>query len=313
MDTYSFKNAGDLIIHYIEEICSENINFNGHEEKEEVYLKILELNYNTHLFNKKIKLPNIEYSLLSKNIFEDYFKKKDGYFRPLDYQYKFLIYLFLNYEKFKNKELRHIVDAFVEEVKGQFSIEDIERTDTGAVRCKTNIRFAVLTLRQFGLMNYMNLETKRDWTPTILGFLICCLVIVEKPIDKNILNIYELENLDPYKNTLIDNRLRYLIKKLDSDTNFENLIEKLKLDHKQLDSLNNVKKMINDYSTFIEVNLQDLKNKIITKFEFQKRLNILIKKTDTIYNIEKFKTDLINISKSELTLEKIKEILYKNN
>lgn len=70
--------------------------------------------------------------------------------------------------------------------------------------------------------------------------------------------------------------------------------------------------MINDYSTFIEVNLQDLKNKIITKFEFQKRLNILIKKTDTIYNIEKFKTDLINISKSRINWKKL-EILYKNN
>lgn len=87
--------------------------------------------------------------------------------QPENFQYSFLHYLARVYTP--KAELFQFIDGFVEEVKDQFVLADIVITNSGATRCKTNIRFALNTLRNFGLVLSKDADEKRSWSPSILG------------------------------------------------------------------------------------------------------------------------------------------------
>lgn len=69
-------------------------------------------------------------------------------YKPEDYQYCLLHHLALKFEP--GKSLYRFVDSFVETYKSNFRWTDIVITSSGATRCKTNIRFALNTLRYWG-------------------------------------------------------------------------------------------------------------------------------------------------------------------
>ena len=87
--------------------------------------------------------------------------------QPENFQYSFLHYLARTYTP--KAELFQLIDGFVEEVKDQFVLADIVITNSGATRCKTNIRFALNALRDFGLVLSKDADEKRSWSPSILG------------------------------------------------------------------------------------------------------------------------------------------------
>lgn len=91
-------------------------------------------------------------------------------FSQQDFQYNFLHFLALHPDK--ASKLHLIIDRFVEHYSAEFSLADLLITDTGATRCKTNIRFALNSLRELALVESRNLKGKRSLRPTLPGITI---------------------------------------------------------------------------------------------------------------------------------------------
>lgn len=91
-------------------------------------------------------------------------------FQSVDYQLPFLTHLAQEYEP-KN-DLVDLLDDFVDANKNKFNLADIVVTQSGATRCKTNVRFAVNGLRDIGLIISKDSSNKRSWSPSIMGFIV---------------------------------------------------------------------------------------------------------------------------------------------
>lgn len=133
-------------------------------------------------FFKENKIPEMDYALFDgKQLKDEKMKTRMDYLSPVDYQLSFLIYMFLNYEKLKNMELIDIIESYLQKIKNSLRLPDIERTKTGSVRCKTNIRFALKNLRSEGLIETRDEEYKRSWSLTLTGFLVSAFIVITKP------------------------------------------------------------------------------------------------------------------------------------
>jgi hypothetical protein len=91
------------------------------------------------------KIDHLDSEIYSENIIESLQLENPDFFRSVDYQYNFLTFLIKNYNP--TLELREYIDKFIDKFKEEFTVADIKITDTGVTRCKTNIRFAVKSLR----------------------------------------------------------------------------------------------------------------------------------------------------------------------
>lgn len=306
MYTEGFNIIAERMIQILKDFNDQH-SFNiCQESKVNVESKILEINYLLDLLAQKIKIPKFEVSLLNKEMFEQPIELNSQYFKPIDYQFGFLIFLFLNYEKFKNKDLRHHIDAFINIIQYQFRFGDIVRTTTGATRCKTNIRFAVMRLREIGLINYTNRENKRIWTPTIIGFFISCYAILNEVKDTN---HFEKEMSERSSNFLIDNKIVKIINKLNSPEVFRDLLAKLEIENFRLDSISKFESVLKKYNSFLRISLASYENKKMSKNEFRKLFKEEIDKIEENNDLEKLKVELIDKTKSEMVMEKVYEIL----
>jgi hypothetical protein len=141
---------------------NESININ-----EEIF-KIqhhLALNLNKYQINLELN-PHIYSDNIMKS-FKWEAQKVQPYSKE-DYETAFYFHIVKNYSV--GKELRDYIEDFIELNKEKLRYTDIVITETGATRCKTNIRFSVDTLRKrFLLLKRSN--AKRSLLPTIHGLL----------------------------------------------------------------------------------------------------------------------------------------------
>lgn len=183
MDTDRIFKAADLINNDLDNIIKKESRSDVELEKLDIYSCLLRMNHMSNKFLKKFSLPIIDYSLFHENMLSgDYLDDKSRYFKPVEYQLNFLLFLFRNYEKYKFTFLRDIIDDFVLKINGDLEIKVIEITKTGTVRCKTNIRFALMTLRHYGLINYNDGSKRNDWSLSLFGILICLQYYLKKTL-----------------------------------------------------------------------------------------------------------------------------------
>lgn len=91
------------------------------------------------------------------------------------YQPKLLLFLLIYHrEKYKVIE---IIEMFIEKIWDDLDTLDFKKTDTGVIRCYTNIRFAAHTLRDFGLLRFTQREAYKTWELSLLGFLVASIVL----------------------------------------------------------------------------------------------------------------------------------------
>lgn len=110
----------------------------------------------------------LDTSIVSANILEHFNSvSSNTAYRPVDYQLNFLHHLAVSF--LPDKDLFTLIDEFIDEYKHQFTLADIVLTETGATRCKTNIRFAVVRLRELGLVLSKGAKEKPSWAPAIMG------------------------------------------------------------------------------------------------------------------------------------------------
>lgn len=112
----------------------------------------------------------LDTSIQSENIMRSFSYAKSQ-LEPFPAQaYMFPFYLSFLKNLTPSNELRHYIDLFVDEHAEELRYTDIVITETGATRCKTNIRFASETLKNnFFLIKKLN--EKRVLVPSIWGLL----------------------------------------------------------------------------------------------------------------------------------------------
>lgn len=121
-----------------------------------------------HSARVKLNLPQLDNKYYSESIIQSFTRQIpqeesnnrktfvfNDYLRAIDYQYYLLGFLLLenNHIKPGNLMLHQIISNFLERIKtDSLKYEDIIRTESGATRCQTNLRFAMQSLRDPGLI-----------------------------------------------------------------------------------------------------------------------------------------------------------------
>lgn len=117
----------------------------------------------------KMKLDT---SIRSDGIMESFWYNREELkpYAAKDYALPFFLSFIKHYEV--SNEVRHYIDLFVQDHAEELRYTDIVITNTGATRCKTNIRFATDILKSNYLLIKKHNE-KRVMVPSIWGLLYC--------------------------------------------------------------------------------------------------------------------------------------------
>lgn len=169
-----------------------------------VYISGLIYEIETELtkIKRELKLDSYNPHIYSKRIAESFGKAgagiltvlgKPNAYSSVDYQYYLLIYLLRNYHELITLKLslHQIIDRFIDLHKeNSLNFYDIQLTDSGATRCRTNIRFAFDGLKVMGLLKLYNREQKeKSWMLTYLGLIVATSIVMhpdpERPIEVN--------------------------------------------------------------------------------------------------------------------------------
>jgi hypothetical protein len=161
----------------------------------------------------------IDNSIVSDNIFQNFdLIEAEHAYKAIDYQFNFLYFLAKEYKP--NKDLVEIIDSFIQFYSNQLTLADLIITKSGATRCKTNIRFALNSLRDLGLVLNRDKFYKRSWEPSILGLL----TLINISLNKS-----KLSSKPFYKEFLTlkfySDRLRFLPKEYQEDPTLVNSIQ----------------------------------------------------------------------------------------
>ena len=148
--------------------------------KEELYFNKSLFELEKHLFKLKKDYnvnQNLNTGIISDHILGS-FNKNSTFFRSNDYALSFLVFLSMQ-ANHDAEELLILMDQYIETIKEKLTFHDIVKTDTGATRCYTNLRFALNELRNYGLV-YSNItlykKNCRSLLPTPVGYLISLMV-----------------------------------------------------------------------------------------------------------------------------------------
>ena len=151
-------------------VNKENANFNVSLYELEKQIVDLKKKYNVN--------QNINTEIISDNILNS-FSTNSTFFRSNDFALSFLVFL-SQQDNHDAEELLTIMFEYLELVKEKLSFQDMIKTRTGVTRCFTNLRFAALELRKFGLLYNkirINNEEKRTLLPTPVGYLIALSIV----------------------------------------------------------------------------------------------------------------------------------------
>jgi len=170
---HSLDTIKDLIKTFIEE--RQVLNKIAYDKDGKEYILNVEIFELESFFLQEKQKHNInariDNSITSPNIYKNFEKIEANHaFKQVDYQLNLLYHLVRNYKQ--RMELVDLIDLFIEKYKSQFTLADLIITKSGATRCKTNIRFALNSLRELGLVVSKDEHEKRSWEPSILGFII---------------------------------------------------------------------------------------------------------------------------------------------
>jgi hypothetical protein len=300
-ESYNF-HLGELIDYY------RDI-WNGEEKMDEDFINEFQLSLlklDTMITRMKYlqDMPELDTSLLNTDMLSDSFMnaKSNEYFRPEDYERHFLVYSLLKHDDISNQYLHQILDGFFKyrKVRRNLKFRDIERTSTGSVRCKTNLRFAIFYLREYGLINYHE-SGRRAWSLTLPGFLIAAYMC----LDKSGLRAYSFDMkriYHPYNNTYVhfDVKITNIIAELCENENLDkvfNFVDVLS-DDKQL------KKISGDifiaYRDFLKKAKQEKESGVSTRRRFVMSMGEFMQVHNTKSRVDFFKSrfsDLINADK----------------
>jgi len=265
-------------------------------------------------------MPELDSTLISPENMSNEFldAKKDDYFRPVDYEYYFLIYSLLEHEDISRQTLSQIIEGFFRysKVKKRLKYTDIERTRTGAVRCKTNLRFAILHLRELGFINSFE-KGKRAWSLTLPGFLVAAHICLYKPFAKFKPFEFNLNKLrgNEYKeyHFMLDDKLFEAIQNLCDEKilgGILNYADDLLPDSNLKYYCSNLFK---DYGTFLG-GIYDIKNeRNINKKEFSEELKKFIINTNNDSKLKLFKSQFSELINTRKFYEEINIILGKES
>lgn len=137
-----------------------NLNRSIYEIQHHLRAELERSNINTHLDSK----------IISNSILESFNRKNLTAYKPQHYAFPFLKYIYQHFSA--GKELLTYIDDFIYQNREQLTWQDIVITESGATRCKTNIRFALKLLRDLNLTRSRNKSDKRTVMPTVIGQLI---------------------------------------------------------------------------------------------------------------------------------------------
>ena len=94
---------------------------------------------------------------------------------PILLQPNLLMYLLLFHHQAYS--VYDIIENFVHRIWDQLNLVDFKHTRTGVIRCFTNTRFAALTLRNYGLLQFTKKEAYKTWVLSLPGFLVASRVL----------------------------------------------------------------------------------------------------------------------------------------
>lgn len=139
------------------------------------------------------------------------------------------------------------------------------------------------------MLNYYDKGAKRNWSPTLLGFIVCCYGVMEKPFKDDISGIYDLCYLDRKKHYMLDSRLINIIRNLNIPEKFWNLINRLEIGRYYQTSISQLEILLREYSSFLNRNLDDCIYHVISQKEFDIRFKAMLSKVNRKNNVEDFR------------------------
>lgn len=291
--------------------------WNGEEKVEnefenEFQLSLLKLDTMLTRMKYLQKMPELDNGLLSFDIINDSFinAKSDDYFRPEDYEKHFLVYSLIKHNDISRQSLIQIIDGFFRypKIRHNLKFRDIQRTGTGSVRCKTNLRFALFYLREYGLINYFE-KGKRSWSLTLPGFLIAasfCLSKADFAPTAYEFNLTRLDRTNFLYYSHFDVRISNAINDLCDLKNLDRVFAFVDELNKDNDLKDITHKIFQDYKYFLErINEEKENNEKYQKY-FIRKMEEFISEHNRTYKIDFFKSrfsDLINADRffKELT------------
>lgn len=140
------------------------------EKKDELTPKIYELTYLLQQLSNVLMIPNINVSLINNQMKQKGYITNGTYFKPIDYQYNFLLFMCLNYPRLHGTSLSNGIEKFIDTIVDQLNIDDIVLLKTGATGCYTNVRFSLVGLRETRFVKNGDNWRKSNWLPTFAGF-----------------------------------------------------------------------------------------------------------------------------------------------
>jgi hypothetical protein len=330
MTINDYKTRVSEIINYYKDIIDRKVKLSLDEEAD-VKLSLYKLENKLVKTKEYFDLPVLDSSLFLKDKTDiKFFEPKGrGYFRPKDYEYYFLIYSLLNHDIIANQELVRIIQDFFtyEKVNFRLKLEDIERTQTGSVRCKTNLRFTIFHLREMGFINSFE-KGKRAWSLTIPGFLVAAFICLNNPFSKfgpydyNLTALPDDDEIYFFKN--IDRKLYNVIEWLSNKEIINDLFnwidEPMQADnandfHIFPDKFKNSDKLANEchslfchYKDFLDSYIER-RNYTFNKKEFYTHLDNFIKNTNEVKELQLFKTRFSDLINTKRLLAEVKRIM----
>jgi len=263
---------------------------------------------------EKNGLAHLDSRIYSENIINSLSNEVTNFFRPIDYQYNFLIFLINNYSA--EKELNEYINEFIDKFKKEFTAKDIEITATGATRCKTNIRFAVKALRELGLLDKKDRYGNRSLRPSLMGLLLIYYIHNQElhngiPIEQklyktpNSLKVIKSDKntkLDRYKpSVLFDPNLIEGIKKLKDVGKQYNLLnyiqQKIPKGTFTDDTRKSFEKLFNEYTNYILENIEYNEEGLIVKSKIGNKALKMINEYEKLEESDRFYFKLLALLK----------------
>jgi len=144
--------------------------------------RILEtLRIKTKHLENELPMEKFVQSLLGINNKLLYYSEPDKYkdlgsgTRPIRLQSKLLLFLLIHHNN--GLGVYEIIDNFIKTIWDHLEVLDFKKTRTGVTRCFTNTRFAALTLREYGLLEFTEKEAFKTWRLSLLGIIVASKVM----------------------------------------------------------------------------------------------------------------------------------------
>ena len=282
------------------------------QEKHKMMMVMYELETKLYDIKKKYGLNHLDNSIISQSAIDSFLRKIEKqkqtnflgenktyqfkeYLRGLDYQYWFMIFLLLKNNEILDEylTLHQIIDRFIDRIKNEsLKYEDIMIMASGATRCKTNLRFAVNSLRKAGLINYHNERHKQSWTLTYLGYFTAASFVYEP--DKKRSEVFSKKVGRIQESSWIFDLDPFIMKRafqLAMPDYFLRLINYLQMESLDLPMLKMGPEIFGDYREFFEREAESLGYRKTDK-EFQMICERFLQEQNERYDLAEFMKEL---------------------